>query len=124
VSWHEQAACRGRTDVNWFPTCDSPGGVTREHRANIAVAKAICAGCQVRDDCLQDALRLPFAAGVWGATTEHERIGMPKQRLRAAAAICGTDSGYYRHRRNREATCAACRAAHADAARGGKAATA
>lgn len=38
-------------------------------------------------------------------------------RRRANGAKCGTDSGYYRHRRHGAPTCAACKAAHAAATR-------
>lgn len=36
-------------------------------------------------------------------------------RKRASVARCGTDAGYYRHRRHGEDACAACRAAHSKA---------
>lgn len=35
-----------------------------------------------------------------------------RQRQRAPVAACGTDSGYYRHRRNGETACEPCRMAH------------
>lgn len=38
-------------------------------------------------------------------------------RVRATVATCGTDSGYYRHRRMNTPACDPCRAAHAAATR-------
>jgi hypothetical protein len=39
----------------------------------VAEAKAICAGCQVRRDCLAFALRTHQVHGVWGGLSEQER---------------------------------------------------
>ena len=36
-------------------------------------AKAICAACPVRRDCLAFALRIGQADGIWGGLTEEER---------------------------------------------------
>ena len=36
-------------------------------------AKAICLGCQVRTECLADALDNQIEFGVWGGMTERER---------------------------------------------------
>lgn len=49
------------------------------------------------------------------AQLEAQRIGI---RPKAPVAKCGTDGGYYRHRRTlKEAPCDACRAAHSKATR-------
>jgi WhiB family redox-sensing transcriptional regulator len=37
------------------------------------VAKRICRGCPVRDDCLVEALDNRIDTGVWGGMTERER---------------------------------------------------
>jgi hypothetical protein len=36
-------------------------------------ARAICRGCSVRTECLAEAIRLPWAIGVWGGLTAEER---------------------------------------------------
>ncbi|HEV3067797.1 MAG TPA: WhiB family transcriptional regulator [Streptosporangiaceae bacterium] len=41
-----------------------------------AEAKAICATCRVRRECLAFALRTGQIHGIWGGTTEHERTGL------------------------------------------------
>jgi WhiB family redox-sensing transcriptional regulator len=73
--WMAEAACAG-LDTNLF----FPG---RDAKADQAAAKAVCAGCPVRDACLDEALYGPQAAsddaGVFGGTTPADR-----QRLRIA----------------------------------------
>jgi WhiB family redox-sensing transcriptional regulator len=39
-------------------------------------AKAICADCGVRDQCLQHALHVNEQHGIWGGTNESERREM------------------------------------------------
>ena len=62
--WVALAACRERDPELFF--AGSEGG-------DATAAQRICAGCPVRDQCLEWALdaRAPF--GVWGGTTEQER---------------------------------------------------
>jgi WhiB family redox-sensing transcriptional regulator len=43
-------------------------------------AKAICAGCQVRTECLADALDNRVEFGVWGGMTERERRALLRRR--------------------------------------------
>jgi WhiB family redox-sensing transcriptional regulator len=50
----------------------------------VAVAKAVCAGCKVRQMCLETALRNRERHGVWGGLTERERARL-RGRLRRAA---------------------------------------
>ncbi len=64
-SWHRDALCRGETR-SFFST--APG--------NLAKARALCAGCPVRQECLEVALSDPDLMGLWGGTTEAERRGM------------------------------------------------
>ena len=40
-----------------------------------AEAKAVCAGCLVRRECLAFALRTRQVHGIWGGLTEEERTG-------------------------------------------------
>jgi hypothetical protein len=71
-AWMERAACRGADPALFFPTLG----------ANTAAkAKAICAGCAVRQECLEYALADPESAGVWAGMAERER-----RRLRRSVA--------------------------------------
>jgi len=75
-SWQQFAACvhhAGRVD--FFP---ARGESTRD-------AKAVCAGCPVREECLEFALRLKVAHGVWGGLSERERRTLRRDRHRATS---------------------------------------
>jgi WhiB family redox-sensing transcriptional regulator len=67
--WLDQAACRGLDPEQFFP---EPG-----EQAKAAEAKAICAGCQVRDHCRDLAVKaaegLDGDHGVFGGTLPAER---------------------------------------------------
>jgi WhiB family transcriptional regulator, redox-sensing transcriptional regulator len=68
-AWLDQAACRDRDPEQFFP---EPGEHTKA-----AEAKAICAGCQVRDHCRDLAVKaaggLDADYGVFGGTLPAER---------------------------------------------------
>ncbi len=61
--WARQAACRGADTTMWFP----------EPRQPADAAKAVCASCPVRDECLAYALASRQRFGVWGGLSEQER---------------------------------------------------
>jgi WhiB family redox-sensing transcriptional regulator len=66
--WWRTAACREADPELFFPvTAEGPGA------GEAARAKAVCAGCLVRRQCLQYALATHQLHGVWGGTTEDER---------------------------------------------------
>ena len=47
---------------------------------SVRVAKAICAGCVVSDECLKDALE-STSLGIWAGTDEFERAKMLDKRI-------------------------------------------
>ncbi|MFE0512948.1 WhiB family transcriptional regulator [Streptomyces sp. NPDC058964] len=67
--WAGHAACR---------TAD-PDALFVEGAAQHA-AKAVCAGCQVRTECLAHALDQRIEHGVWGGMTERERRALLRRR--------------------------------------------
>jgi WhiB family transcriptional regulator, redox-sensing transcriptional regulator len=69
--WHTRAACRGRSDVNFFPT----------RGESIRVARSLCSGCAVCAECLEYALTHDRTVGVWGGMTERERKRVRRERL-------------------------------------------
>lgn len=70
-TWHLKAACRGPESDLFFPP---PIPERREEReAREERAKAICAQCAVRTECLDFALRVREPHGIWGGLTESER---------------------------------------------------
>jgi len=68
--WQERALCAQTDPEAFFP---EKGGSTRE-------AKRICAGCEVKAECLEYALAQDERFGIWGGLSERER-----RRLRRAA---------------------------------------
>lgn len=62
-----EGACKGFPTQWWFPEDNSS-----ESRANVVKAVAICAGCQIRKQCLTYALENE-THGVWGGMKEVER---------------------------------------------------
>jgi WhiB family redox-sensing transcriptional regulator len=68
--WMLAAACRGRTELFFAPD-DSE--TRSERRRREAAAKAVCASCAVRVECLMDALESDERFGIWGGLTERER---------------------------------------------------
>jgi WhiB family redox-sensing transcriptional regulator len=72
-----QAACAEIGGDDWFP---EPGD-TEWHRA-----KRICAGCEIRVECLAWALATREQYGVWAGTTPRQRRRIRALRLAGSAA--------------------------------------
>jgi WhiB family redox-sensing transcriptional regulator len=68
-SWQENAACRGIEPEIFFPISDEEA----------APAKAICGGCDAREECLLFSFQNKERYGVWGGVTEKERIEMVRR---------------------------------------------
>lgn len=49
-------------------------------------AKAVCAGCPVRDECLEFAMATNQDHGVWGGLSEQDRRRLRRSRRRRAAS--------------------------------------
>ncbi len=72
--WRDGAECVRVADaVDFFPAPGAPAGE----------AKAVCARCAVRDQCLEYALRWEHLCGVWGGMTERERRLLRRERVAA-----------------------------------------
>jgi len=67
--WQERALCAQTDPEAFFP---EKGGSTRE-------AKRICAGCEVRSECLEYALEHDERFGIWGGLSERERRRLKKR---------------------------------------------
>lgn len=72
AEWHEQAECRGHDASLFFSGDDFE---------QIHVAKSICGGCPVSENCLQFAMETSQSAGIWGGLTANERRAY-RRRLR------------------------------------------
>jgi WhiB family transcriptional regulator, redox-sensing transcriptional regulator len=75
--WQTAAACRGLSTDLFF----SERGDNRE----IAHAKAVCAKCRVREDCLEFAIASGERLGIWGGLSPKQRQKIRRrQRMEAA----------------------------------------
>jgi WhiB family transcriptional regulator, redox-sensing transcriptional regulator len=83
ADWWSLAACQSTDPDLFFPISGTGPG-----HGQIARAKAVCAACAVRIDCLGYALTSGPLQGVWGGLTEEERRRLrqreAKARLRAS----------------------------------------
>lgn len=77
-SWRLRGACRGLSAEVFYPVSESD--------ADAEAAKAICATCPVRPQCLEFALDHREHEGIWGGVTERERRRILRQRRKTAAA--------------------------------------
>ena len=88
--WAENAACRGMDPDIFFPIEARLAARSRNPRRPdpYELARAICAGCQVRQDCLDETLALPWSedlAGMFGGMTPRERVPVRAERRRQEA---------------------------------------
>lgn len=70
LAWKQHGNCLGVDPDLFFP---ERGASTRE-------AKAVCAGCMVRAQCLEYALDNGEKFGIWGGLSERERRRLRRQR--------------------------------------------
>ncbi|GAA1647747.1 WhiB family transcriptional regulator [Microbacterium flavum] len=63
LGWQADALCAQTDPEAFFP---EKGGSTRD-------AKRICTSCDVRDQCLEYALKNDERFGIWGGLSERER---------------------------------------------------
>jgi len=68
-AWHDLARCAETDPEIFFP----------EKGESVRPAKRVCAGCEVRAECLQDALDRGERFGVWGGLSERERRVLASQ---------------------------------------------
>jgi WhiB family transcriptional regulator, redox-sensing transcriptional regulator len=97
AEWWSLAACQHANPDLFFPI--SAAGPAQ---AQIAGAKAVCAGCAVRRDCLRYALAAGPVQGVWGGMSEDERR-LLRQREAKARARAGSRPGALSHALDRRA---------------------
>ena len=74
--WRQLAACKGADVSIFFPDTEEEADA----------AKAVCAACPVRDECLEFALATRQDDGIWGGLTETERRRLRRRRREAARA--------------------------------------
>lgn len=80
MDWRHRALCRDEDPELFFPVGNSGPALLQ-----IEQAKAVCARCPVREQCLEFALATGQDAGVWGGLSEDERRSLKRRRARARA---------------------------------------
>lgn len=78
--WRTRGACRDEDPELFFPVAMSGPALDQ-----ISRAKAVCARCPVRAECLAWALSTRQSVGVWGGLTEDER--RTRKRTRGGQAV-------------------------------------
>jgi WhiB family redox-sensing transcriptional regulator len=80
LGWQFRAACRGEDSSLFF----APNYFERKEQKDAREdrARAICARCPVRMDCLEYALRIREPHGIWGGLNELERRNVLRARER------------------------------------------
>jgi len=81
-SWQADALCRERPDVDFFP----PRGAPTEP------ARAVCAECLCRAECLGYAFARSDIHGMWGGTSEKQRKIARRQGWTAEELLAEVDS--------------------------------
>ena len=77
LEWQSRAACVSQSDADFFPE--------RGGKRDVAAAKAVCAGCPVRAECLDYALDMRVRFGIWGGLTTPERRDAARRRQHASS---------------------------------------
>jgi WhiB family redox-sensing transcriptional regulator len=80
TDWRALGACRDEDPELFFPVAQAGPGLVQLNKA-----RAICARCEVRSECLSFALETVQDHGVWGGKSEDERRALRRARLRRSS---------------------------------------
>ena len=75
TDWRATGACLSADPDLFFPIAEVPAT-----ERQLRLARRICAGCAVRQQCLDFAMRTGEAYGIWGGTTPEERMRVRRAR--------------------------------------------
>lgn len=75
TEWRTAGACLTADPDLFFPVA-----VGAFASSQVARAQRICAGCPVKQQCLDFAMRTREPTGIWGGTTPEERIRVLRSR--------------------------------------------
>lgn len=78
TEWMRRAACKAYPGHLWFP----PQYMRHDH-PDVELARRVCARCPVNAECLEYALGHSLE-GIWGGTSERERIRIKQGRAASA----------------------------------------
>jgi hypothetical protein len=98
--WLQHAACNGMNPDIWFPE--------KGNTKDADLAKEICMGCPVRDDCLADAMIRGEEFGIWGGVSQRGREQLRRDNVPKPIYGCGTSVGFAAHIDAGETPCSGC----------------
>lgn len=87
TGWQDDAICKGMDPDIFFWGTTKWGKV--HNGPDRTQAKAVCAKCPVRRECLDYAIDNNIMHGTWGGTNEDERASLRRRRLRDARVAAG-----------------------------------
>lgn len=76
LAWTNAAACRGSEGSLFYSADTAERKEDRIEREQLA--KRICAGCAVREECLRAAIERHESYGIWGGLNEFERRALTR----------------------------------------------
>lgn len=76
-TWRDDAACRDEDPNKFFPRRGDYAGP--DDYVSSVDAKAVCAQCDVQQECRDYALTVNENMGIWGGLTENERRRLRRQ---------------------------------------------
>lgn len=82
TEWTHQAACRDEDPELFFPISEVGPGARQ-----VEQAKAVCARCPVRMQCLEFALENGLADGIFGGMTGDERRRLAVTQRRSGTTV-------------------------------------
>lgn len=88
TEWRAAGACLSADPDLFFPIATG-GAATRQ----VTQAQRICAGCGVRQQCLEFAMQTGETHGIWGGTTPEERIRARRRNMRRRRAAGAWPTG-------------------------------
>jgi WhiB family redox-sensing transcriptional regulator len=82
--WRATGACLSADPDLFFPI-----GTGKLPAGQVSDAMHVCAGCAVRQQCLDFAMQMNESHGIWGGTTPEERIRARRRNMRRSARLPG-----------------------------------
>lgn len=77
TEWRAAGACLSADPDLFFPIATGGAAVSQ-----VTQAQRICAGCGVRQQCLEFAMQTGETYGIWGGTTPEERVRVRRRDMR------------------------------------------
>lgn len=85
-SWWANANCAGTDPRLFYPEFMEDGGSQRQATDLYTDARQVCAGCQVKVECLEWGMT-EIHFGLFGGLTPKERRALKRERLQSSVAV-------------------------------------